>query len=553
MRLHLSLQTFILASFLIACGGTGPAPDDGGTAGGAQGGGAGGGSEVDAGMGGGSTGGGAEACPAASTEAGVIPTSSGTMRGLKQGDVYRFLGIPFAKPPTGALRWRPPEPAACVPGVRDASAFGPSCPQVQGDGGYVGNEDCLTLNVFAKAGLASAPVLFWIHGGGNTNGASSFAYYDGQQLAARKDVVVVTTNYRLGALGFFTHAQLNAESDAGVSGNYGILDQQAALRWVRDNARAFGGDPAKVMVFGESAGGQNTLIHLVAPGSKGLFSSAIVESGGFYKVTLADSIRELQPVVGGAGCAGQSDEIACLRGKTAEQLARVPSEEGPLSNGMHYRPAIDGVHLPGNTLELIKQGRHHQVPVVIGTNADETSRMVARVSTAAEYEAAVRVQYGPLANAVLGQYPASRFTTPQKALIAVTTDATWTCPARRIARALAANQTQPVFRYFFTWRSPGAVGNVVGATHGLEIPFVFRTFEAFAAGFMPDAAALALSDATQAYWTRLAASGDVNGGSELMWPRFPAGGDVALELGAPLAVLNGVRTADCDFLDGLAP
>lgn len=544
MRLHRSLSTLLVTSLLLACGGKGPGPDDAGT---------GGGSPADGGAGGGQGGGLAEPCPSTRSEPGVVATSSGAVRGVKQGDVYRWLGVRFAAPPLGGLRWRPPEPATCAPGVRDASAFGPSCPQLQGDGGYVGDEDCLTLNVFAKAGVTNAPVLFWIHGGGNTNGGSSLGYYDGQHLAALKDVVVVTTNYRLGALGFFTHAQLNAESDAGVSGNYGILDQQAALRWVRDNVRAFGGDPARVMVFGESAGGQNTLLHLGAPGSKGLFSAAIIESGGLYSVTLADSMRELEPVVGFSGCSGESDVLACLRGKSAEVLARVPAEAGPLSRGMHYRPAIDGVHLPAHTLDLIEQGRHNAVPVVIGTNADETSRMVARVSTAAEYEAAVRQLYGALANAVLAQYPASRFPSPQRALIAVTTDATWTCPARRIARALSASQTQPVFRYFFTWRSPGVAGSLVGATHGLEIPFVFRTFEAFSAGFMPDAAALALADATQGYWTRLAAAGDVNGGSDPVWPRFPAGGDVALELGAPLAVLNGVRTADCDFIDGLVP
>ncbi len=489
-------------------------------------------------------------CPQPSSDPGVVPTSSGTQRSVKQGDVHRWLGIPFAKPPTGALRWRPPEPATCAPGIRDAAAFGSVCPQVDFDGGYSGDEDCLTLNVFAKAGLDAAPVLFWIHGGANTLGSSSFAYYDGQELAARKDVVVVTTNYRLGALGFFTHAQLNAENDAGVSGNYGILDQQAALRWVRDNIRAFGGDPSRVMVFGESAGGQNALLHLGAPGSKGLFSAAIVQSGGVYNVTLAESLTGLRPVVDFTGCSGQSDELACLRGKTAEQLARVPAEEGPLSRGMHYRPAIDGHHLPANTLDLVAQGRHNQVPVIIGTNADETSRMVPRVSTDAEYQAAVRLLYGMAAgNAVLAQYPASRFATPQRALIALTTDATWTCPARRIARALAASQTAPVHRYFFTWRAPGAAGLLIGATHGLEIPFVFRTFSAFSAGFMPSAADLALSDTMQDHWVRLASTGVL----DTSWPRFPANGDVALELGSTVQVLNGVRTADCDFLDSLRP
>ncbi len=485
-------------------------------------------------------------------DAGIAFTTTGAVQGLATADVHRWLGIPYARAP----RFRPPEPQACWAGAKAATGFGPSCPQLDDDGGtVVGAEECLTLNVWAKDGVTAAPVLFFIHGGGNTSGSASQGFYDGQDLAQRHGVVVVTLNYRLGALGYFAHAQLNAESDAGVSGNWGILDQQAALRWVRDNAAAFGGDPSRVLVFGESAGAQNTMIHLVAPGSKGLFSAALVESGGFYRTTLAEAVSQQQAVVTGVGCDTAADVLACLRSVSVEALVRVPSAIGPLERGMHYGPNIDGVVVPGQVMDLLNQGRHNAVPFLIGTNSEETSRMVPAVMSDAEYQAAVRTQYGvALGNQVLAQYPSARFTSPRQALIAATTDSVWTCSARRIARAVAAHQSQPVRRYFFTWRSPGVAGTVFGATHGLELAFVFRTFSAFAAGYVPDATATRLSDDVQSYWTRLAASGEPNGGAAPAWPQFPAdGGENAMELGPTTQALGGVRSADCDFWDSVVP
>ncbi len=479
---------------------------------------------------------------------GVVVTSSGAVAGVLQGDVNRFLGIPYAQAPVGALRWRAPLPTACWPQVRPANAFGAVCPQQLGDGGLVGAEDCLTLNVFAPVGVAGAPVMVWIHGGGNVQGSSSDPIYDGQELASREGVVVVSLNYRLGALGFFTHPALNAENDAGVSGNYGLLDQQAALGWVQANARAFGGDPARVLIFGESAGGQDTLLHLVAPGSKGLFSAAVAQSGGIYPTTLGESVVSLQPVMGAVGCATAAVPLDCLRAVTADQLAGIDSAAGPLARGMRYGPVIDGVVLPDHPLELIKQGKQHGVPVIIGSNAQETSRMVQPVSTQTEYASAVRAQYGvTVGDQLLTQYPASRFNSPREALVTLTTDATWTCPMRRLARALSVTQAAPVYRYFFTWRSPGPVGALIGATHGLEIPFVFRSFGALS--FTPGTGDLALSDTMQGAWSSLASTGTP--ASATGWPRFPVGGDAALVLGAQVSTSSGVRTVDCDFIDQL--
>lgn len=482
---------------------------------------------------------------------GVVVTTSGAVSGLAQGDVFAFMGIPYVRPPVGALRWRAPEPMTCWQGVRPAIAPGPVCPQLKGDAGVVGEEDCLTVNVFAKRGAQAAPVMVWIHGGGNTTGSGSDDLFDGRDLASKRGVVVVTMNYRLGALGYLVHAGLNAENDAGVSGNYGILDQQAALRWVRDNARAFGGDPSKVLLFGESAGGQNTMLHLVAPGSKGLFSAAIAESGGLYGTTLAEAQTSLQSVVTSVGCGTAADQLTCLRSASVATLAGLSGALSPLDRGTRYSPVTDGVVLPADPLALVRQGKQHGVPVILGTNSDETSRMVANVTTDAEYQAAVRAQYGMMrGNLALAQYPSSRFTSPRAALVALTTDATWTCPIRRFARALTSTQQAPVYRYFFTWRSSGPAGNIVGATHGLDVPFVFRSFSAIS-NFTPDANAQALSDAMQGYWSSFAATGTPTG--SVAWPRFPVNGDSALELNTTITPLANLRGADCDFIDSLAP
>jgi len=468
----------------------------------------------------------------------VVVTQTGAIEGSKSGPVRRFLGVPFAQPPIGDLRWQSPAPMACWTGVRAASAFGPICPQRDEDGAVVGDEDCLTLNVYAPSGAQKAPVLVWIHGGGNTQGASSNPVYDGQELAERRGVVVVSMNYRLGALGFF------ALSQEGFGGNYGILDQQAALRWVRDNIERFGGDPANVTLFGESAGGQNALVHFAVPGSRGLFSRVIVQSGGIYGTTLEQSSAAMQEVVGAAGCASASDVASCMRAVSAHDLAAIETAVGPLSRGVRYVPVIDGSIIPRNVLDLIASGEHNHVPLIIGTNADETSRMVPVVRTEAEYEAAVTAQFGArLAVPLLLQYPASRFPTPRAALVALTTDTTWTCNARKIARAAAAAQTEPVFRYFFTWR----VNAAIGSSHGIEVPFVFGTFASIP--FTPDATAVSLADAIQSHWTDFARASEPGAS----WPRFPAGGDAAIELGATVQPMPaGVRTADCDFFETIA-
>lgn len=490
---------------------------------------------------------------AAPIRAGVVRTTRGVAVGTSlAGGTHAWLGLPYAAPPVGRLRWAPPEPAACWAEERSFTTLGQVCPQEAADGTVSGSEDCLTLNVWAQGGATSAPVMVFIHGGGNKQGTAHTALYDGQVLASEQGVVVVVINYRLGALGFFSHDALDRESAHGVSGNYGILDQQAALRWVQDNIAAFGGDPARVLVFGESAGAQDSMIHLVSPLSRGLASSILVQSGGVYSTTLADGKSEMRAVVEAVGCAGQADELSCLRAVTPEALATVPAADGPLARGLHYKPVIDGYVIPDNPLTMLTEGRFNPVSFTIGTNADETSRMVPAVSSEAEYQQAVMAQYGPLAPRILQHYPASNYPTPRDALVRVTTDITWTCNARRIARLVDAGSALPVYRYFFSWVRPGAVGARIGATHGIELPFVFGTYAALS-GFVPDPAAVALGQSVRAHWASLAATGQTSTSVAVTWPAYDSSTDVTLELTAPPRVLQGVRTADCDFLASLVP
>ena len=265
--------------------------------------------------------------PAPPATPGLVTTGCGNYQGVSQGTTYAFLGIRYAAAPTGSRRWQAPQTLPCPTAVQQASAFGSKCPQLDLESmAFVGDEDCLTLNIWAPAasvGSTSArrPVLFFIHGGGNSLGASSellaggVATYRGDRLAAVANAIVVTVNYRIGPLGFLAHPTLDAEGAQGTSGNYGTLDQIAGLRWVRDWISSFGGDPSRVMIFGQSAGGQNTCMLVASPLAAGLFSAATILSGGCPGRTRAQIDTATQSLATKAGCTAGNSPLACLRGK----------------------------------------------------------------------------------------------------------------------------------------------------------------------------------------------------------------------------------------------
>lgn len=482
---------------------------------------------------------------------GIVVTDRGAVQGERAGATYAFKGIPYAAPPVGALRWAPPVEAPCWPDLRSAAAFGAVCPQLDGEA-VIGDEDCLTLNVWTPVDSTVSgplPVMVFIHGGGNARGSSAQPIYDGRRLA-EAGVVLVTFNYRLGPLGFLPHPSLLAEHQ---TGNFGILDQIAALRWVQRNIAAFGGDPARVTIFGESAGAVDTCVLIASPLAAGLFHRAIMESGACLgPVAMRRAEDTGRRFVAASPCADATDIPACLRGlDTAQVLRTLPASVSVVSAGDNqYGPAVDGLVLPAAPIEIIHAGRHTRVPLIVGVNAEETGQAVGRVESVAQYRAAIVALFGPaLAERIVAEYPVEAYGSPRAALVAVTSDVRFVCTARQAARVVAGNQLEPVYRYLFTQRLQGQAA-VLGAFHGLELVFVFGTL-GVQGGFTPSAEERALSEAIIGYWTRFAATGDPNGAGAPEWPRFERASDTHLVLGTPITAGAGIRTAQCDFWDSL--
>jgi para-nitrobenzyl esterase len=452
----------------------------------------------------------------------VVATASGLVRGTTTGNTREFLGIPYAAPPVGNLRWRAPQPAARWPGVREATSFAPHCPQPGSPFGVAStSEDCLYLNVYAPAGghLGNRPVMVWIHGGALVTGESDD--YNPAGLV-RNGAVVVTINYRLGALGFLADSAL-ARHPGGPAGNYGLMDQQAALRWVQRNIRGFGGNPRNVTVFGESAGGLSTLSQLVSPGARGLFQHAIVESGTYAltQATLASAESAGAAFAAKVGCT--TNTAACLR---SVPVATILANENAGTGG--YQPNIDGDVLPQSIGTALSSGQFNHMPVIIGTNRDEWRLFVGLTRaeggpavTAANYQAMIASTLGvpaTVAAAIAAQYPLSDFASPAAALGAVGTDAIFACNAVTAEDALA--RYVPTYAYEFSDENAPEVflppeGFPYGAAHASEIQYLFTlNAEAFPATLTPPQQQLAAT--MRGYWTNLATFGTPAGG----WPRF---------------------------------
>jgi para-nitrobenzyl esterase len=452
---------------------------------------------------------------------GVVQTESGALRGLVSADHRLFTGIPYAAPPVGALRWQPPAPVPEWEGFRDATRPGARCIQDVDDDvdKRETSEDCLTLNVWTPPPSGEArPVLVWIHGGGFVNGSGDI--YNARQLTGRGDIVVVTINYRLGALGFLAHPALGPAGDVG---NYGLADQQAALRWVHDNIAAFGGDPDKVTIAGESAGAMAVCDHLVAPDSEGLFSAAIIQSGpcaAQYDLPAAEKISERYAAE--AGCPDPATAAACLRALPPERLAR-PVLYARIGTEHLSGPVTGTKLLPVDPMTGVAQGRAAKVPVMIGTTADEFNLFTAvqfvrgRPIDAAHYPELLEQAFGHNAAAVAQQYPPDRFGgSVPLAYSAATTDGLFACVADRIADSLSADE--PVYSYVFADAGAPAPEPLraapfpVGAGHSLELRYLFDV--GGAPPLRPDQ--LRLSEEMIDYWSQFVATGAPGDG----WPEY---------------------------------
>ena len=477
----------------------------------------------------------------------VRVTKTGSFRGAAGPASTHWLGIPFAAPPVGDLRFRAPEPAPCVTEIQDATRWGPLCLQKE-NGAVQGDEDCLQLNVWAPTGVSGAPVLFFVHGGGNQSGGASTSVsgidlYDGERLAERSGAVVVTVQYRLGALGFLVHDALVA--DDGSAGNYGLLDQVAALEWVRDNIAAFGGDASRLLLFGESAGAVDTCALLGSPRAAGLFSSAIMQSGSCTMKEWSDAREYGNDLLAPLDCTTAD----CLRTASAEAIVGLQSEEIISSSGIvaqNWAPVVDGDVLPEQP-ETALAGEHNDVPLVVGANRDEMALAIPLVGTDVLYDQVMQAMELLLDDeqekVLHALYDESLFPSSRDALVALVSDGEFICPARRIAAAAAAGQTEPVYRYFYTQVISGY--DWLGAGHGMELFYLFGGVEDLPLHSF-DAADEALETSMQERWAAMAATG-VPGAD---WPEWDES-DPYLELATPEATGTGVRTEYCDFWDSI--
>jgi para-nitrobenzyl esterase len=475
-----------------------------------------------------------------------VSIDDGALNGTLVGTTRQFLGIPYAKPPLGELRWQPPQPNDKWPKARAATTFGKRCAQPNSAvlmNAPSEDEDCLYLNVWAPEASEPLPVMVWIHGGGNTNGSASEPvpyvgsgfFYEGRSLA-EKGVVVVTFNYRLGVFGFLDHAALE-----GAGGNQGLHDQQAALEWVKKNIAAFGGDPENVTIFGESAGSYDVCAHVASPKSRGLFHKAISQSGGCTTLLASKETAQKQgaSLAAKLGCGGDDAEaLTCLREKgVAELLAAATPDVGA------FGPSLDGEFLPDQPRSLFDRGEIAKVPYILGSNTDEGTLFVAasQVADEAAYEAALTSQFGAeRVEAIATLYPPSKFegANPFKAALArVVGDARLVCTTYDSAlRAVAAGSTV----YAYNYDIPTPIGDL-GATHGAELTSVFGTSPSFTP------ASKAASEQIQRYWTNFAKTGNPNGGSDLEWPELTADANVRINLALEPSLVTDFRAEECAF------
>jgi len=459
---------------------------------------------------------------AAQASAPVVQTRMGEIRGKLDGKVRAFLGIPYAAPPVGDLRWRAPQPPVGWTGALDATKAGNQCPQTRvRDQGVVGSENCLFLNIYAPDTPDKAlPVMVWIHGGTFVVGSGS--QYDGHVLAQKGHLIVVTINYRLGPFGFLANRSLDGADPGHLSGNYGLLDQQAALRWVKDNIEPFGGDPGKVTVAGESAGAISIGLQLVSPAAAGLFEHAILESGPFLHLSTLDQAETRgDQFAAKLGCSGSAE---CLRSRsTAEALNAIPAS--PISLGTPvWFPVVDGHLIPSQPADAIAAGHLNKVPLINGSNRDEGTLFAAfggKALSAQEFTTAMQSRFGGNAERVLAAYPPAVYPSPAQASAAGLGDVFFSCRILKAGELLSA--WVPVYQYEFD--DPNAPNVFAarppfpfGAYHGSEIQYVLGSVLAKTTA---TPAQRALSESMMGYWINFIGTGEP-GGTAPKWERFHA-------------------------------
>jgi para-nitrobenzyl esterase len=500
----------------------------------------------------------------------VAHLASGTVQGRSQGDIAVFEGIPFAAPPVGPLRWREPQPVTNWSGIREATKPSHPCIQnVQGLNTFLAplatayhaaytpetvdpSEDCLYLNVWTPEKAVHLPVMVWVHGGSNRVGSGTETGYDGAILASY-GVIVVTVNYRLGVMGFFSHPELTAESPHNSSGNYGLLDQIAALKWVQQNIAQFGGDPGNVTLFGESAGSVDAMILMTSPLSKGLFRKVIAESGpgfGLGPVRSVSDMAALGDAVGKTAGGPPGSQLQALRQIPAAQVAQIEDRliATQFKGNNPNAPIVDGWVLPLSPAHAFASGAIQKVDLMAGFNAREWSafRIGAEAATKSSGNAPpkpsvsdlfkqtadrTRPLYGNWTDLMIVTYMARMMVGGAAAVDQTTSDTMFACPIGAEA-ALTASAGQHAYVYRFDRSVPGPGESDLGAFHSLELPYVFGTFGAPFFNWLPfNATDHKLSRVMQTYWTNFAKSGNPNGPGLPNWADWNADGEPYLSFG----------------------
>lgn len=491
----------------------------------------------------------------------IVQTASGPIRGTIEEGVRVFQGIPYAAPPVGDLRWKPPHEAAAWKQVKDVTAFSPACPQPRQDKGSF-SEDCLYLNVWtaAKKHDARLPVMVWIHGGGFNFGSTSLREYNGKNLA-KKGVVVVTLNYRLGPLGFLVHPLLSRESAYKTSGNYALLDQIAALKWVQKNIAAFGGDPGNVTLFGQSAGSRSVSLLMISPPAKGLFHRAIAESGGpiigseylnpVFNGDMENVSKMGQKLAAKLGCDGAEDVLAAMRARSAQDIiSAADCRTGLFDEGLFFAPVFDGRVLPKNPLTAYNEGRQHDVPIIMGSTANEgTFYLIGEKDlTVEKYKAFLTSRFAGNAGKAFDVFPAYKSEEVAPVIDKFITVAVNAQPARFVAQSMQHMKSR-AYLYHFTRRPDTALVRKMGAHHGVDLAYVFGNMSRSEGYNDTD---MELSEKVMGYWVNFAKTGNPNGKGLPYWPAYSSKSDLNLEFSDAIRINKHLYGKESDFIDEMS-
>lgn len=488
----------------------------------------------------------------------VIQLDSGPISGKVEDGVREYLGIPYAAPPVGELRWKPPQGVAVWHQVRNATAFSSSCPQPKQQDAAKFSEDCLYLNVWttAKKPGERIPVMVWIHGGAFNFGSASQPEYNGKNLA-RKDVVVVTINYRLGPLGFFVHPLLSKESAHGTSGNYGLLDQIAALKWVQKNIAAFGGNPESVTIFGQSAGSRSVSLQMISPLSVGLFHRAIAESGGpiigseylnpVFNGNMANVSKMGQTLTSKLGCDKAEDILAAMRAKSAQEIvAAADCNTSVFDEALFFAPVFDGWVLPKDPLAAFSGGQQHDVPIIVGSTLNEGTLYLAdeKDLTVEKYKSFLKARFAGNSGKALAMFPAYKAADVAPAIDHFLTVAANAQPARFVAQSMERKKSK-AYLYQFTRLPDTAMTRKLKVHHGVELAYVFGNMNR-ADGY--NETDLRLSNKMMSYWVNFAKTGNPNGQGLTHWPAYKSKSDLNLEFSDTIKTNKHLFKKECDFI-----